>query len=110
MVTRARVFALIRANRSIDPSRAAALPLQQNEAQMQKQFHRGWLGDKGGVSFGTLSPRGGLRPHRRPTLLRSARKGARSSRIGCVPRACCTEDLWGREPSGNDTTATVEVA
>ena len=55
MVTRARVFALIRATRSIDPSRAAALPLQQNEAQMQKQFHRGWLGDRGEVAPAVLT-------------------------------------------------------
>ena len=38
MVTRARVFALIRANRSIDRSRATALPLQQNEAKCRSSF------------------------------------------------------------------------
>lgn len=51
MDTRVRVVALSRAHRSIDPSRATALPPQQNEAQMQKQFHRGWLGDIAAVTI-----------------------------------------------------------
>ncbi|MFL5862367.1 MAG: tyrosine-type recombinase/integrase [Solirubrobacteraceae bacterium] len=101
LARRPRRLAARRRPRAAVSTRLPGLPLCTPSARMQQRAARRSIGDKGGVSFGTSSPRGGLRPHRRPPLLRLAPKGARSSRIGCVPRA------WAR--GGVDTAQSVGV-